>query len=80
MKWKFGVRRLENGKLIITEEFGKKYGYAVVGVLDNYSTRELRLLAHDLSNVRIQKDDGTGIYDYYRYIAAHPIEGSCPPA
>lgn len=72
MKWKFGVRRLRSGKLIITEEFGKKYGYAIVGVLDDYSPKELKMLAKDLLKAKIGNDDGVGVYSALMYNAANP--------
>ena len=75
MTWKFGVRRHKNGKLLITEEYGKNT-YAVVGVMDGFSPKEVKLIGEDLMIGKIKKDNGTGLTGIAYYYVANPIEDS----
>lgn len=51
--WHFGIRKLDENRLLITEEFyiGKKNGYAEIGVLESYNIEELILMFKDILKI-----------------------------
>ncbi len=45
--WHFGIRREKDGEFVITEEY-PQYGYVVIGKLESYSKKELKLIFKDI--------------------------------